>query len=326
MPPRTRSAKATASSAPAPAPPAPAKAPAKKRGKAAAAKTSSDPDPVPTNATGSGDDEEEEKPKKKTTSGRKRAKDDEDDEEEVVKPSKKKAKLDDDQDDADAKDTKDANDDNDDKEEESKKMTKVLMRGKAPVDPESSYVNTRLVYSDAEDVYDAMLNQSSIQRNNNKCECAGSRRVALLTVDRTVYVIQLLHPIGNANSVYLFTRWGRVGERGQQATKGPWGPAGAIAQFKKQFKAKTATDWDDRRSMTGAQNSEYLFRWFEDVFNRSSVKYMWVERDYEPEKEVQQQSGSDEPIPDSTLKPEVQVRWQAASSERHSTVFRRFVI
>ena len=38
---------------------------------------------------------------------------------------------------------------------------------------------------------------------------------------------------------------------------------------------------------------------------------MWVERDYEEEKEVQQ-TDSNEPIPDSTLEPEVQVRWQRA--------------
>jgi len=63
--------------------------------------------------------------------------------------------------------------------------------------------------------------------------------------------------------------------------------------------------------MSGAQNSEYLFRWPEYVFDRPPVKYMWVERDYEEEKEVQQ-TDSNEPIPDSTLEPEVQVRWQQA--------------
>lgn len=45
--------------------------------------------------------------------------------------------------------------------------------------------------------------------------------------------------------------------------------------------------------------------------HRPLVKYMWVERDYEDEKEVQPDDGdSDEPIPDSTLEPEVQVRRQ----------------
>jgi len=89
---------------------------------------------------------------------------------------------------------------------------------------------------------------------------SSSAHVSSLTLDRLVYVIQLLHPIGNTNAVSLFTRWGRVGERGQQSRKGPFPPAAAIIQFKKQFKAKTATNWDDRRSMTGAQNSESLFQ------------------------------------------------------------------
>jgi poly [ADP-ribose] polymerase len=133
--------------------------------------------------------------------------------------------------------------------------------------------------------------------------------VVVLTLDRLVYVIQLLHPIGNTNAVSLFTRWGRVGEMGQQARKGPWAPAAAITQFKKQFKAKTATNWDDRRSMSGAQHSEYHVKWIEDTSNRPPVKYMWVERDYEDEKEIQPgDSDINEPIPDSELEPEVQVR------------------
>lgn len=111
--------------------------------------------------------------------------------------------------------------------------------------------------------------------------------------------------------VSLFTRWGRVGELGQQAIKGTWDPAFAIIQFKKQFKSKTATNWDDRRSMSGAHSSEYLSGWIKDMSHRPLVKYMWVERDYEDEKEVQPDGDdSNEPIPDSTLEPEVQVRRQ----------------
>lgn len=33
------------------------------------------------------------------------------------------------------------------------------------------------------------------------------------------YVIQLLHPIDNESSCWLYTRWGRVGERGQSQLK-----------------------------------------------------------------------------------------------------------
>ena len=165
MPPRPRSAKATTLSAKATAASAaPAKAPAKKRGKAAA---STDPDPATTNATGPGDDKEEEKHNRKSTLTRKRAMDDEDEEDGVVKPSKKKAKVDgdDDGDDADAED---------DGKKEEPKLVKSLKGGKAPVDKESAYALGHQVYADDDNVYDAMLNQSSIQNNNNKCEHATS--------------------------------------------------------------------------------------------------------------------------------------------------------
>lgn len=62
-------------------------------------------------------------------------------------------------------------------------------------------------------------------------------------------MIQLLHPVGNPSSCVLFTRWGRVGEGGQQQKKGPWDANTAVAQFKAQFKNKTGTDWDKRHGM-----------------------------------------------------------------------------
>lgn len=47
--------------------------------------------------------------------------------------------------------------------------------------------------------------------------------------------------------------------------QGPWAPASAIVEFKKQFKAKTATNWEDRVGMTvkkGNFASFYLIRVF----------------------------------------------------------------
>jgi predicted DNA-binding WGR domain protein len=63
-------------------------------------------------------------------------------------------------------------------------------------------------------------------------------------------VIQLLHPIGNNSSCTLYTRWGRVGETGATQKKGPFTATQAISEFKKQFKAKAATDWSARFGMT----------------------------------------------------------------------------
>jgi len=100
-----------------------------------------------------------------------------------------------------------------------------------------------------------------------------------------------LHPIGNTSSSLLFTRWGRVGESGQSMRKGPFPVTTAISEFKKQFKSKTATNWEDRRSMTFAK----------------SGKYMWIERSFGDDEEEQAEAeGSGDPkeetkIPESTL-------------------------
>ncbi|CAK5279870.1 unnamed protein product [Mycena citricolor] len=161
------------------------------------------------------------------------------------------------------------------------KMVTVVKRGRAPVDPKSGKVNTHQVYAD-ETVWDAMLNQTNVGANNNK-----------------FYVLQLLHPIGNASQAMLYTRWGRVGIDGSTQIKGPWPVATAINEFKKQFKAKAGVDWEDRVGMVTKKG-----------------KYTWLERDYGDEDEEEGDSsgkkkgkGKDKkekgPPPASTLKTEV---------------------
>ncbi|KAJ7480106.1 poly polymerase catalytic domain-containing protein [Mycena galericulata] len=217
----------------------------------------------------------------------KRARDDSDEEEEddapvAKKPASKKAKKapakkaaakDDDEDDGDAGDADDA--------PAPAKMVTVLKRGRAPVDPGSHKVSTHQVYSNDEGVWDAMLNQTNIDGNNNK-----------------FYVLQLLHPIGNDSQSILFTRWGRVGAEGQTQMKGPFSAATAVSEFKKQFKAKAAVNWEDRVGMVAKKG-----------------KYTWLERDYGDEDEDagedkavggSKSKKEDAPIPDSELAPEIQ--------------------
>lgn len=74
--------------------------------------------------------------------------------------------------------------------------------------------------------YDCMLNQTNIGANNNK-----------------YYRIQVLT---NGSSFWAWNRWGRVGEPGQNALKGPTTADGAIKDFTKKFKDKTKNNWDDR--------------------------------------------------------------------------------
>ncbi|XP_019856101.1 PREDICTED: poly [ADP-ribose] polymerase 3-like [Amphimedon queenslandica] len=83
------------------------------------------------------------------------------------------------------------------------------------------------------DDWDCMLNQTNIGHNNNK-----------------FYVIQLL---SNKNSGYfhVWNRWGRVGEPGMNAMKGPFHAMDAATkEFAKKFKDKTKNDWSDRDSFT----------------------------------------------------------------------------
>lgn len=74
--------------------------------------------------------------------------------------------------------------------------------------------------------WDAMLNQTNIGHNNNK-----------------FYIIQLLK---NGGKYYTWTRWGRVGETGQNAMLGDGSLADAEKNFKAKFRDKTSNAWDDR--------------------------------------------------------------------------------
>jgi len=81
------------------------------------------------------------------------------------------------------------------------------------------FLDTHQVYSNAEGVWDAMLNQTDVGDNKNKCVLPFYYSCQQLTNVSRFYVLQLLHPIGNDSSCILFTRWGRVGENGQTQKK-----------------------------------------------------------------------------------------------------------
>lgn len=76
------------------------------------------------------------------------------------------------------------------------------------------------------DDWDAMLNQTNIGHNNNK-----------------YYVIQLVESGGKYQT---WTRWGRVGEPGQNALLGNGTLDDAKRCFKAKFKDKTSNNWEDR--------------------------------------------------------------------------------
>ncbi|KAK9979155.1 hypothetical protein ABG768_012599 [Culter alburnus] len=116
------------------------------------------------------------------------------------------------------------------KEECEEVVKTVVIKGKAPVDPEcKAKIGKAHVYSEGTDVYDVMLNQTNLQFNNNK-----------------YYLIQLLQD-DSAKAYSVWMRWGRVGKVGQNSlvTCGV-NLAQAKDTFKKKFFDKTKNEWEHR--------------------------------------------------------------------------------
>ncbi|KAK2857977.1 hypothetical protein Q7C36_005896 [Tachysurus vachellii] len=122
--------------------------------------------------------------------------------------------------------------------------------------------------SDAEvhEDFDCMLNQTNIGNNNNK-----------------FYVIQVLLSGGK---YYCWTRWGRVGEAGQNSLAGPSAVDAATKNFEKKFKDKTKNNWSDR-----------------DNFVSHTGKYTLIEVDGDQDAEVQVDAVSNRPVAAKNILP-----------------------
>ena len=97
-------------------------------------------------------------------------------------------------------------------------------------------------------IYDAALNQTNSANNNNK-----------------FYIIQLLQ-LGNL--FLTWTRWGRVGENGQQAVFNSYSDFQyAYNMFMKKFKDKSGLDWKNRNAAP------------------KNGKYTYIERNYEEDED-----------------------------------------
>ena len=113
-----------------------------------------------------------------------------------------------------------AKDDLNDKKEEAKEEIKMIQfKGKVPIDEYCDLKATdyHILEYDGK-VYSATLNQTKLTHNNNK-----------------FYIIQIIQQDSNSNSCYFFTRWGRVGVRGQQSRTGPFPIATAIREFNSKY-------------------------------------------------------------------------------------------
>ncbi|KAL3682511.1 hypothetical protein R1sor_000533 [Riccia sorocarpa] len=160
--------------------------------------------------------------------------------------------------------------------EEEKKIVTIHKKGRAVLDPELSWYlkENYHVLEDGNDIYDVMLNQTNVGGNNKK-----------------YYVIQALEEDAG-NEFLLYTRWGRVGARGQQKLETTGNREELMACFEDRFSAKTCNDWKNRAK-------------FEPV----PGKYTWLEMDYEGGEDEEEKPVNDEPKKPrepSKLKPEVE--------------------
>jgi poly [ADP-ribose] polymerase len=121
---------------------------------------------------------------------------------------------------------------------------------------DNTLASHRVYIDDDGTIYDASLNQTNILGNNNK-----------------FYRIQLLEPKVRGK-FKTWTRWGRVGERGQSKLISGGSFQDAFRDFNKKFKDKTGHTWDDRHEPP------------------KSGKYTFVERSYE-----QDASSDDDKLP-----------------------------
>ncbi|KAK6505092.1 hypothetical protein TWF481_007014 [Arthrobotrys musiformis] len=163
---------------------------------------------------------------------------------------KRKAKKDEDDDeemDDEEEEKEDEEEDADPVEDDDEAAERERQKGyKAPVDEMCGLRYSGFeVYEDSDSLkYDASLNQTNIGNNNNK-----------------FYILQLLKK-GSLYSVW--TRWGRVGESGQNKLISGLGLDGALKEFNKKFKDKTGVTWDDRLKAD------------------RPGKYTYLEKDYAP--------------------------------------------
>ncbi|GJN75670.1 hypothetical protein PLICBS_009775 [Purpureocillium lilacinum] len=156
-------------------------------------------------------------------------------------------------------------------DEDAVKEEKVVAEGQfmkkkgltIPLDEYCQLANYQ-VYVDPDSgmIYDASLNQSSSTNNHNK-----------------FYRLQILRET-TSGSFKTWTRWGRVGEAGQNAVLGNGTFQDALKNFEKKFKDKSGLPWDKRGD------------------NPKPGKYAFVERSYNDD-------DSDEEMDDADDKPGV---------------------
>lgn len=129
----------------------------------------------------------------------------------------------------------------------SKKKKKAKPTLVVPIDEACTLSQSHRVHIDANDgeIFDVTLNQTNAGNNNNK-----------------FYRIQLL--VDDDGDYRTYTRWGRVGERGQQKLLGGGDLGDALRNFNQKFKEKTGLHWSDRLEAAVPGKYTFIERSYED--------------------------------------------------------------
>ena len=133
-----------------------------------------------------------------------------------------------------------------------KPQTKSAQAARVTVDEVCPISTSSNVFFDEEDdsVYDASLNLSNIDGNNNK-----------------FYYLQLLTSHSEQPGYAVWTRWGRVGERGQNKLEQGLALEAAKKLFHKKFKDKTGLTWENRASPAKANKYALIEKSYEESDN-----------------------------------------------------------
>ena len=113
------------------------------------------------------------------------------------------------------------------------------------------YSNDYHICQESGTAYTCTLNQTDLRANNNK-----------------YYILQLLENDSNNNDFVIFTRWGRLGNKGTTKVLKYSSSLPAIREFEKTFKSKTGNFWSNRNN-----------------FQKKSGKYYMSQIDYGEDKE-----------------------------------------
>ncbi|XP_012589422.1 PREDICTED: poly [ADP-ribose] polymerase 2 isoform X1 [Condylura cristata] len=205
----------------------------------------------------------------------------------------------------------------DDATEDKESVKTLLLKGKAPVDPEcTAKVGKAHVYCEGNDIYDVMLNQ-----NVSKCAVGGNNLLVkdgylgltalllfpLFTLsnledipqtnlqfnNNKYYLIQLLEDDAQRNfSVWM--RWGRVGKIGQHSLVACSQDLNKAKElFQKKFLDKTNNNWEDREK-------------FEKVAGKYDMLHMDYATNTQNEEETKEESLKSPQKPKSQLDLRVQ--------------------